>query len=592
MRKEIVNDSPDKPYRFHRSNHLLMKKFRQYLLPTMITIAAMNVNEFVDSIVASRLMGSQGMAVVGLGAPVMLAVAVVFCLLGCGGSTIYAISLGKRDHVSAGHSFTASMLTGACVGLLMMLLGMIFLKDLSGFLCKDPVIKPVFEHYLWVLLLSVPLLVTILTFVEFLPPAGLPGYCTAVNIMANVVNLLMDYVYIRIFGMSVEGAAWATLTGYMSCLLIIIYALVRKKLTLYISKNMIASMKHLTDIFKQGSSEAMSQLGFTLQLAVCNGMAQKMAGVHAVVAYSLCQQSLSMISIFICALIGASTPLLAVLHGQRDYRGQSILLKIVLWSQFIVAVLCTSSFIIFAPQAASLYNITEAAEATLAIRALRIFSLCYLVRSATIVYFRYLKIIGMTGYATLISALDGYLGIIPVVLIMCRLAGVDGIWWAYPVNAGLVMIFLLLCNRRIQARSDGRLRGILLLERDMEVRPVMDLTITRDPKDIAGISGTLQKVCDENDIDSSKAMRAALAVEEMAVFASNHKRQDSYMDVLVRLYEGKVEIDFRSLGPPIDVMEEEEKDLEWNVRMLRSVVSDIETEYIMGMNATRIIIAR
>gem|GEM_PF-4211942 len=59
----------------------------------------------------------------------------------------------------------------------------------------------------------------------------------------------------------------------------------------------------------------------------------------------------------------------------------------------------------------------------------------------------------------------------------------------------------------------------------------------------------------------------------MAVFASNHKSQDAYMDVLVRLYDENVEIDFRSLGPSIDVMEEEEKELEINVRMLRAVVS-------------------
>ena len=590
--KANVTASGEKQYRYDRTNHLLRKKFRQYLLPTMITMAAMSLNEFVDSMVVSRLLGSQGMAIVGLGAPIMLAVAAVFCLLGSGGATVYAISLGKRDRESAGQSFTAAMAVGILVGILMMVLGLVFFKGLSGVLCTDPGIKAAFDDYLWVLLFSVPLLVSILTFVEFLPPAGLPGYCTAINIMANVVNIIMDYVYIRIFGMGVEGAAWATLTGYVSSLLIIFYAIFRKKLTLYISKNIAASMRFLKEIIKQGSSEAMSQVGFTLQYAVCNGMALKLVGVNAVVAYALCQQSLSVISIFMSALIGASTPILAVLHGQRDYRGQNILLKITLWAQFAVAVVCTASFIIFAPQAAALYNITESAQASMAIYALRVYSLCYLLRYGTGVFFRYLKIIGFAAYATLISALDGFLGIIPIVLIMCRLIGVDGIWWAYPINAVLVMAFMLIYNRKIRLQSNGRLRGILLRERDVDVKPVMDIPITDDSKDIAGISSTLQKICEEDGIDKSKAMRAALAVEEMAVFASNHKSQDTYMDVLVRLYDENVEIDFRSLGPSIDVMEEEEKEMEVNVRMLRAVVSKIETEYIMGMNATRITIEK
>ena len=85
----------------------------------------------------------------------------------------------------------------------MMVLGLVFFNGLSGMLCTDAGIKKAFDDYLWILLFSVPLLVSILTFVEFLPPAGLPGYCTAINIMANVVNIVMDYVYIRVFGMDV-----------------------------------------------------------------------------------------------------------------------------------------------------------------------------------------------------------------------------------------------------------------------------------------------------------------------------------------------------------------------------------------------------
>lgn len=41
-----------------RSNELLFKKFSQYLIPTMITYAALSLNEFVDSMLVSNLLGS------------------------------------------------------------------------------------------------------------------------------------------------------------------------------------------------------------------------------------------------------------------------------------------------------------------------------------------------------------------------------------------------------------------------------------------------------------------------------------------------------------------------------------------------------
>lgn len=48
---------------YSRSDRLLRKKFFQYLLPTMITYAALSLNEFVDSMLVSNLLDSDAMAV-------------------------------------------------------------------------------------------------------------------------------------------------------------------------------------------------------------------------------------------------------------------------------------------------------------------------------------------------------------------------------------------------------------------------------------------------------------------------------------------------------------------------------------------------
>ena len=119
---------------------------------------------------------------------------------------------------------------------------------------------------------------------------------------------------------------------------------------------------------------------------------------------------------------------------------------------------------------------------------------------------------------------------------------------------------------------------------------MMDVTITKDAEDISGLSERLQELCEANGIRGSKAVKAALAVEEMAVYAANKKDQDVYMDILVRIYKGNVEIDFRSLGAFFDPFEDTELDDMDNVRMLRGIASKIENEYILGMNSTRILI--
>lgn len=183
----------------------------------MITYAAMSLNEFADSMLVSRLLGSEAMAIVNLGMPVMLAMAAVYLLLGSGGATAYAICLGQRDHEAAGRSLTAALIVSVAVGLLFLVLGNLFSRPLVGLLCRDLSLRPKFSSYFRILLFSSPLLIVILTFVSFLPSAGYPGLSTAVNVTANVVNILMDYVYIHIFRMGLEGAADRTRCGIQAC---------------------------------------------------------------------------------------------------------------------------------------------------------------------------------------------------------------------------------------------------------------------------------------------------------------------------------------------------------------------------------------
>ena len=573
-----------------RSNQVLFKKFSQYLIPTMITYAALSLNEFVDSMLVSNMLGPDAMAIVGLGAPIMLIMAAIYSLLGSGGSTVYAIAIGKRDHDSAGKSLTCSMVASLGIGVLLMLIGLAFGSPLARILCKDQVLLAPFETYMRVLFLSAPLVITILTMASFLPSAGYPGFSTAVNVIANVFNIAMDVIFIKVFHTGVEGAAWATLVGYVLAAIVVVAAFASGKIKIYISRRIGESFGLLKEIFNLGRPDSMNQIGLSIQFAVCNRIASVVGGANGVVALSLCLQSSSLMSVFVGAVIGSAVPIISVLHGQRDYSGEAGILKTSMISQLVVSVAGMIFFMIFAPQAAALYNIKEAGQLALAVFAFRIYALMYIPRDAVIVYYRYLKVIGLSRYSTVLSALDSFAAIVPVAWILAKLFGIKGLFWAFPVASALLLIIMVVCNRRYEKQSAGKLKTLMLYEHDVEAKPLLDATISNDPHDISGISEKVQELCEESGVDMRAAMRAALAVEEIAVYVANKKRASTYADVLVRLNQGNVEIDFRSLGDAFDPLHDEEGDIEENLRMLRGVTSSIETEYLLGMNSTRIVI--
>ena len=562
---------------FERSNRILVRKFIQYLIPTMITTAAISLNEFVDSMLAASLLGSKAMAVITLGTPTAMLLAGIYTLLGNGGATLYASCLGSRETVRAGRCFRASMITALIAGIAVPVLGFSFFHEIASLLCRNDELMPDFIAYFRIQLYSAPLLVFVLTLVEFFTPSGKPSFATAVITTANGVNLIMDYVYMGVLNMGVQGAAWATFTGYVAGLGLIALFYITGSLKIRYSGG--ETLDVLRDAGKIGASPALSQLSFAPRYAVTNALAAYWGGTAGIVAFSLCCQMLSVVSIFLAAILGTSVPLVAVLHGQKDYIGKAYVLSVALKAQLVMSVICIAFAEIFAEGFAAIYSINDPAELEMSVKALRIFSLMFLFRSAYMVIMKYWQASGKNLASFVISMLDGFAGIIPIMFVMSMVMGITGIWWGYVLNSVLILAGTALYFVKLKPSSG-------------DDSSFFEATIILESESISGVTAKLEDICRRAGADASLSLRSALALEEIAVYTRNHIKKDSYMDITARSYPDRIEIDFRTLGEPFDPMSETIYDMPENMKFLRSLSPLIEHDYIMGMNCTRISITK
>ncbi len=553
-------------------------------------MAALSLNEFVDSLIVSHLLGADAMAVVNLGMPVMLVMACFYSLLGNGGATLFARALGERNQEYAGTCFRTAMLSAAVIGALLLLTGIVFCTPVSHFLCREPDLQPAFERYLRAAMLSAPLIMTILTFLEFLPPSGIPAAATAINIIANGVNLVMDVVYIRSFHMGVEGAAYATFTGYVVGLLPILWITATHKIQ--IPHGRWFEGKVFQNICLTGGPSALVQLGFTLKFGYSNAMAATIGKAAGVVAFSLCIQSMSMVSIFLMGATAAATPFIAELHGQRDYFGETAILKYTMRITVVSMLISTVIFEIFPRQMAAVYNITAPEQLDLSEHALRIFVITFVFRGVSMVIMRYMQADGNRRFSMFISLFDGCIGIIPVSWLCIRLLGLDGVWAAYPVTAVILLLIVAAHNLIVSKRSNGLLTGLLLSRKEDPAIKVRSWTIPE--KKPSWLSEALTEFLQACGISGRVSEHAGLVAEEMVLYTLEHSRRADYMDVTARQYQDRVEIDFRSLGAPVDPLlpldestgDEAVNEQALNLKLLRDMADKLDYEYVMGMNCT------
>lgn len=582
----------DRSVRLERSGGILIRKFRRYLVPSLINAVAESLNEFVDSLLVAHLLDSTAMSVVGIGAPVMFIFCAVFVLVGDGGATLYATKMGEHDRDGAAHILGVSMSSALLVSCAILGLGLVFLEPICAFICPHPDLASIVTTYTRALLFSAPFIIGIMTLNSFFPAAGLPSLAAAVCIIANSVNLLMDWVYIRLLGMGVEGAAWATLTGHIVALAVVVVVLAAKRPPLYFKLSPRGYLDRLAKIAAQGSSRSIAQIGFSVKYGYLNALALSLGGTAAMTVFAVCKQTTSIVSIALAAVIDSMAPLCASLFGQRDMRGMLYVARESLKYSVVSSWIFVALFWLFPHQLFAMFNVTDPALMPLASRALRIFSLLFLLRCVYLMFTTVSKISGRQMYAFLISLSDGVIGPLLFGVILTPIFGLDGLWANLSVGSVVILTVVVIVNRRIAARSDKPLDPFLLIELPEGDEHFKDITVVDSDQGIAAMAHELMTFCEDHGISSRMAMRVGLVAEEMAVYTRGHAGRTGPLDIMTRIGGGELVIEFRSEGLPHDPLKSDELDIPENVKLLRGMADSIEYEYLLGMNSTRLKITK
>lgn len=575
-----------------RSGYLVNHTFRKFLLPTVVTAIAVSLNEFVDSLLVAHLLDAGAMAVVNVGSPIMLVICAIYALLGVGGSTLYAVHVGQRETKKAGTVFAVSILGALVLAIAIAAVGISFLNPVCRLLCKEEATLSLLPGYARVLFISAPFIIGLLTLSCFLPAAGNPSLATALNVTANVVNLICDYIYIKFFHMGVEGAAWATLTGYAVCVIVLIAMFARGKVRLFVTVPKLRDVREIPGIAAQGGASALNQFGYALKFAFFNSLAVKMGGANSLIAFSVCIQTISIMSIGLQGIMDAMQPIVATLFGQRDRVGiRAVLVRSVVYA-FAVSTALVVLFELFPGILFALYNVSDPAVIDVAVPAIRIFLIMFVFRALYVLYPYYVRIIGYRTYAILISLADGVVLPIAIAAVLSRAIGLTGVWASFPIACVIALIFVLTANRVIARKSKGRFEGVMLLETPRPDDVLCDITVTENDRNIADMSDAIIQFCLSNGIEKNLASKVGLLAEEMAIYTRVHKNRTAYIDVMTRITDDQINMEFRSDGTPFNPLVKEADDLPENILLLQQLPSNIAYDYILGMNSTKITFGR
>ncbi|MBO6001462.1 MAG: hypothetical protein J6P81_06730, partial [Spirochaetales bacterium] len=571
---------------------IINRKFYLFLIPTIMSTIASSLSEFVDSIVVSRVLGTHAMTLINIGYPVMLVFSMIYTMLGVGGSVLFGKNAGEQNMEKAGRIMSITLLSSVALGLFFSLLGLAFLNPLCRFLCPHDELIIAFIPYMRYVLISGILIIPLQVIIYFLSAMGKPGFGMTLNVVTNVLNLVIDYIFIRYVGTGLKGASLATIIGYLVGILMVLFAVVFGKVRFPFKPVSLKDFKGIGSVSTRGMAPAMSQFGYCVKISFCNSISLSLAGIIGASVFSLCMQAVSIASIFIAGIVGAMMPIASSLQGQRDFGSVRELLKTVMKVQFIANIVIVAFLELCPDLVMALYNVHVSYRDAMA-SGLRIFSMMFLFRGFILVFMYYFQVSNRKMYATIISIIDGFAGIIPIALILTSFMGITGLWLTFPILAILMLASIVVINLSIVRKNPGRFQGIMLIEKEADNIPVYEASVELENQAIAENSQSLQAFCEKHLSDETLSVLVAVAAEEMSVYSMNMKKETSLdeLDILVKIYPEEVLMDFRSMGKPFDISTASTRNCS-NAFMLKKIASSVEYVYIVGMNQTRIRIKR
>lgn len=583
---------------FQRNGKLLYKRFAGYFMPTVLMGMALSMSIVIDGIIVGNLLGAKSLAAVNLVLPVTLAFSVLYYLFGLGGTVVAAMDLGRRDTERANEAYTVSLASLLAAGIAAGVLLLVFVDPLSAFLSGgDAEMEELVRSFLSVLAWGTPFLIVTPGLVYFIRTDGRPGLASVVLITANAINLIGDLIFIEILG-DVRGAALGTVVGYMvGTLLLALYY--RSPARTFRFRWRPARMPELgAAAVKAGLPSAMEGALLFVKITFINGMVMSIAGSSGLAAFSVCLAALSLVSMFIEGAADTMLPLVGVLYGEEDYRGLRFIVRRAGVIVLLSAAALTLVFELFPVELLGLFGVTGSEDLAVGVPAIRLFAPGFLGVGISCLMLTYYQAVEKSGYATLISVVQGVVVIVPCALVLSHFWGLTGIWLSYPIAEAATLVLILYLDRMAERRSGGAVKGILMLP-DVEMRgQVVDVTVAATQDEVLRLVREIHEQGEALGLSPVEAHRVALVVEEMAVNVVKHAHDrpgSHFIDVAVDIKPEAVSVSFRDDGRPFNPLAQAAEGGECIIRgldLVKAMAHPLRYAYTLNFNNTVVVLDR
>lgn len=427
----------------------------KFSVPAVIAMLVNAIYNVVDRIFIGKYAGELALAGLTISFPMMMLIFAFAGLVGIGAASLISIKLGEKDKSGADHVFTNALVISVILGVIVSLTEFLNLEFLIKIFGADENILPYASNYMTIILLGVIFQFVSFTLNNIVRTEGEPKLSMISMISSALTNIVLDYLFIALFGWGVQGAALATIIGqFIGFAILSSYYLRGKGVLKFHIKDMIPDIKLIARIFSIGAATFFGTLGTSISVGLLNSALQKYGGNAAITSMGAIN---SLYTIFIMPVMGIQQGVQPIIGYNYGANLLSRVKKALGMAMGVAVAFSTVIFVImqvFPTTFIQLFISSESSTIPVAVNGLRLYMIMLPVVSINLLGTAYYQSVANAKVALFLSISRQVIFLIPAILFLPNLLGLNGVWIATPVSDGLAVIITILFLSPVFRKKD------------------------------------------------------------------------------------------------------------------------------------------
>ena len=429
------------------------KLLRQYAVPAIVAMTASSLYNMVDSIFIGQGVGPLAISGLAITFPLMNISAAFGALVGVGCATLISVRLGQKEYDTAFKVLGNCVMMNVLLGVTLTVLGFIYLDEILYFFGASEQTIVYSREYMQVIVLGNVITHLYMGLNAVLRSSGHPHEAMYTTMVAVLVNVALDPLFIYVFDMGIRGAAVATVISQSISLVWQLKIFANKQELIHFRRNSFKPRWRITlDTITIGMPQFLMNMAGCLVVLLINQGLVRFGGDLAVGAYGIINRLVFVMVMIVIGFNQAMQPIAGYNYGANQMPRVMQVLKLTMIAATMVT---TTAFLVFVLGAELVVRAftTDDELARLSAEGLRIVVTVFPIVGFQMVVANFFQSIGKPGKSIILSLSRQVLVLIPSLLILPQFFGVKGVWWSLPLSDAIstvIAVTLILREIRLQ----------------------------------------------------------------------------------------------------------------------------------------------